>query len=234
MKERKVSEPVSLFSVYAAWIVVGELAPYLNRLVGLGRYHTWLLAAIRMTLLVLVTFAYIRAIEKRPFCSGFNLSFQQIPKNILWAVVFFLVAGLILMPYQFFVVRPLTEGFVTASAGISHEAARPFADRLVEYLYIVYEGIVEALIFIGFLLDRLARRWGWLAAILVSNLAFALWHYDYLASGLLTGSLMMILTFLAGVPESLSYVKTKNSLSPIICHTLIDSPMSIRILLGMV
>jgi membrane protease YdiL (CAAX protease family) len=234
MKERRISELVFLLSVYAAWIVVSELTPYLNRLVEFGRHNTWLLAAIRMTLLLLVTFAYIRAVEKRSFWSGFNLSFQQIPKNILWAVVFFLVAGLILMPYQMLIVRPLTEGFVTASSGISHETARPFGNRLVEYLYIVYEGVVEALIFIGFLLDRLARRWGWLAAIVVSNLAFALWHYDYLASGLLTGSLMMILTFLAGVPESLSYVRTKNSLSPIICHTLIDSPMSIRILLGMV
>lgn len=234
MTERKVSELVSLFSVYTAWIVVREFIPYLNRLVGLGRYHTWLLAAIRMTLLLLVSFAYIRAVERNCFRSGFNLSLQQIPKNIFWAVVFFLVAGLILMPYQFFVVRPLTEGFVTASAGISHEATRPFADRLVEYLYILYEGVIEALIFVGFLLDRLARRWGWLAAIVVSNLAFALWHYHYLESGLLTGILMMILTFLAGVPLSLAYLKTKNSLSPILCHTLIDSPMSIRILLGMV
>lgn len=234
MKERKISEPVSLFSVYAAWIVVGELTPYLNRLVGLGRYHTWLLAAIRMTLLLLVAFAYIRAIEKRSFWSGFNLSFQQIPKNILWAVVFFLVAGLILMPYQFFVVRPLTEGFVTASGGISHEAVRPFSDRLVDYLYVVYEGVIEVLIFVGFLLDRLAKRWNWRVAVVVSNLGFALWHYDYLESGLLMGTLMMLLTFLAGAAVSLSYIKTRNSLSPIICHTLIDSPMSIRTLLGII
>lgn len=42
----------------------------------------------------------------------------------------------------------------------------------------------------------------------------------------------MLLTFLAGAAISLSTIKTRNSLSPIICHTLIDSPVSIRTLLG--
>lgn len=39
MKKRKVTEPVSLFSVYVGWIVVRALTACLNRLVELGRYH---------------------------------------------------------------------------------------------------------------------------------------------------------------------------------------------------
>ncbi|UCG89117.1 MAG: CPBP family intramembrane metalloprotease [Gemmatimonadota bacterium] len=88
------------------------------------------------------------------------------------------------------------------------------------------------LVFVGFLLDRLAKRWGWAAAVLVNNAGFAVWHYNYLAQGLLLGGAMMFLTFPAGSVISLAHVKTRNTLSAVICHTLVDSPTSVLILLG--
>ncbi|UCC75033.1 MAG: CPBP family intramembrane metalloprotease [Gemmatimonadota bacterium] len=221
-----------LFLVFLAWILIGELTPYLRPVLDIGRLTTWLLAALRMTIMLLVTYLYIRLAEGGSFSTGFNLRFEQVPKNLLWAFVFFLLSGVVLMLYQFLIVRPLLAGYVEASGMAHAEGVRPFGERLVDYLYIVYEGVVEVLIFIGFLIDRLARAWKWPAAIVVGNLAFAFWHYGYLSSGLLAGSLMMILTFLAGVTVTLSYVKTRNTLSPIICHALVDSPSSIRILLG--
>ncbi len=138
------------------------------------------------------------------------------------------------MGYQFLIVKPLTENIIQASGAISHGEIRPFYERLIEYLYIVYEGIIEVIIFIGFLLDRLAKKWKWPAALILGNILFALWHYSYWSKGWLEGSLMIILTFLAGLIVSLSYVKTENTLSPVICHTLVDSPASIRILLGLI
>ena len=45
---------------------------------------------------------------------------------------------------------------------------------------------------------------------------------------------MVFLSFLVGIITSLSYYRTKNSLSPIFCHTLIDTPNAIRELRGMI
>ena len=109
----------------------------------------------------------------------------------------------------------------------------PFWSRLIEYLYIVYEGIIEVFIFIGFLFDRLWKRWSWPLALLVANIGFGLWHYSYWSKGLLEGSLMIILTIISGIIHSANYMKTRNSLSPTVTHFLTDSPAAIRILLGM-
>jgi len=137
------------------------------------------------------------------------------------------------MSYQFLIVKPLTEKFIQASSGISEEAVRSFGGRLIEFLYIIYEEVIEVFIFVGFLLDRLAKKMNWPFVIIVSNIGFALWHYDYWSKGWLEGSLMILLTFISGVIVSLSYFKTKNSLSPVICGILVDCPNSIRILLGL-
>jgi membrane protease YdiL (CAAX protease family) len=182
----------------------------------------------------LITYLFIHIYEKKTFSTGFNFTFQKLGKNILWAFVFFAVAGVVLMGYQFLIVKHLTEKVIRASGAVSQGEIKPFYERLIEYLYIVYEGIIEVFIFIGFLLDRLAKRWTWPVALILGNLLFALWHFDYWSKGWLEGSLMIILTFLAGFIVSLSYVKTENTFSPTICHTLVDSPASVRILLGLV
>ena len=218
--------------IYVSWIAIEQASPYLNRIFDFRKIHPWLLPAIRMTLLFLVTYACVKYYEKRSFGDGFNFAFRHIGRNILWAFVFFIVGGLVIMAYQMLIVKPLTAKVLTASSSLASEPAKSFLHRLFEYLYIVYEGIIEVLIFIGFLYDRLARKWSMPLALVVANLAFALWHYDYWRQGWLEGTLMMVLTFLAGSITTLNYVKTKNSLSPVICHTLIDSPNSIRILLG--
>jgi membrane protease YdiL (CAAX protease family) len=186
-----------------------------------------------MTFMFLATYFYVKFYEKKSFSEGFNFSFKSLGRNVLWALVFTVIDALALHTYLFLIVKPLTKEVIIASSGIGQQAPPPFWSRLIEYLYIVYEGIIEVFIFIGFLFDRLWKRWGWPLALLVGNIAFGLWHYSYWSKGLLEGSLMIILTIISGIIHSINYMKTKNSLSPAITHFLTDSPMAIRILLGM-
>lgn len=232
-EHRKKANISTVFLIYLSWVIIGELIPYLNRIFDFQRINVWILPAVRMTLMFSVTYMYVKLYEKQSFSSGFTFSFKNIGKNIFWAVVFFVVAGAVLMGYQFLIVKPLTEKFIQASSGISEESVRSFGDRLIEFLYIFYEEVIEVFLFIGFLLDRLAKYWNWPLAIIVSNIGFALWHYDYWSQGWLEGSLMILLTFISGIIVSLSYFKAKNSLSPVICGILVDCPNSIRILLGL-
>jgi membrane protease YdiL (CAAX protease family) len=229
----KTSHLTYVFFIYIFWLLIDYFLPYVNRLYDFRSINKWILPAVRMALMFLVTYLFVRFYEKKTFSSGFNFAFERFGKNILWAFVFFVIAGIVLMGYQFLIVKPLTKKVIEASGAISPGELKPFYERLIEYIYIVYEGIVEVFIFIGFLLDRLAKKWKWPVALVVGNVLFALWHYNYWRKGWLEGSLMVILTFLAGIIVSLSYVKTKNTLSPVICHTLVDSPSSIRILLGL-
>ena len=110
--------------------------------------------------------------------------------------------------------------------------SKAFGARVFEYFYILFEGFVEVLVFIGVLLDRLAKRFGWVFAILTSNLIFALWHYPYWRMGFLPGSLLIVLSFLVGIVISLNYLKTRNTFSSALCHIMVDSPSAIKILLG--
>jgi len=223
-----------LLSVYVSWICISILTPQLNRLIDFQRINPYLLPVARMTLMFLVTYVFVRTREKASFSSGFNFRFREIARNFGWALAFFAVAAVVLGGYQLGVVMPLTERVLTASASPAQASIPPFDKRVIQYVYVVYEGIIEVLIFIGFLFDRLARRLGLFAAIIVGNVAFALWHYDYWRAGWLNGTLMVFLSFLVGVITSLSYYRTKNSLSPIFCHTFIDTPNAIRELLGMI
>lgn len=229
----KTSYLVLVFLVYISWLIIDHFMPFLNRLYDFRSVNKWIIPAVRMALMFLITYLFVRIYEKKTFASGFNFTFQRFGKNILWAFVFFVSAGVVLMGYQFLIVKPLTKKVIHASGVISRGDIKPFYERLIEYLYIVYEGIIEVFIFIGFLLDRLAKKWKWPAALILGNILFALWHYSYWSKGWLEGSLMIILTFLAGSIISLSYIKTENALSPVICHTLVDSPASVRILLGL-
>ena len=218
--------------VCVAWMAITALTPYLKHLYNFRAINPNLLPAIRMTLLLVVTVLYARIFERRRFAEAFNLNFKRIGRNVLWAVVFFVVATAVVQAYEYVIVRPVLGASVEASGGAS-EAAPPLLHRFFEYLYVLYEGVVEVLIFIGFLLDRLAKRWGWAWSLAITNMAFALWHYSYWRQGWMVGSLMILLTFFAGLVISLSYIKTKNSLSPMICHTLVDLPSEISMLLGL-
>jgi membrane protease YdiL (CAAX protease family) len=126
-----------------------------------------------MTLMLLIPYIYIKFYEQQSFASGFNYRFQKIWENILWAVIFFLATGIVVYAYQTFIVKSLAKEAVGTSSGISHETVKPFIERLIEYLYIVYEGIVEVLVFVGFFLDCLTKKWGWIAAIIISNIGFS-------------------------------------------------------------
>jgi len=225
-----------LVVVVASWLAIMEATPLLNNIFHFRQSSLLsLLAALRMTLLLLATCLYVRLYEKQRFAAGFRFRFEKIGWNIFWAFLFFIMAIAVLIPYQSFVVRPLLKHSAEASmaAPSSALALKPFFDRFVEFAYVLYEGIIEVLVFIGFLVDRLARRWNWPRAIIAGNLVFALWHYRYWEKGLLEGSLMIGLTSFAGAIISLNYWKTKNTFSSAACHTLVDLPNSIRELLGM-
>jgi len=222
-----------IFLVALSWFAIQEFVPYMSRLFDFQKLEATIIAAFGMTLMFLTTYLYVRGYEKKSFSEGFNFSFKQIGKNIIWAFVFSLIAIAVLAGYQLLIVMPLTKKVVEASAVAPEGLSKALWERLVEYLYVVYEGVIEVLIFIGFFLDRLAKRWGWFAAVVSSNLVFALWHYSYWKKGLLEGTLMVALTFIAGTFISLSYLKARNSLSPTICHFLVDSPNAVRELLGM-
>lgn len=182
-KEGRTPNIIFVLGIYFIWIIISKYIGYLNRIYDFRSINLWILPAIRMTLMLLVPYLYIRLYEKKSFSSDFNFRFQKIGKNILWAVIFFLATGIVFFAYQTFIVKPLATKAVIASSGIAREAVRPFIERFIEYLYILYEGIVEVLVFVGFLLDRLAKKWGWTAAIIVSNISFALWHFNYWRSG---------------------------------------------------
>ncbi len=230
--DKKPSDLLFIFFIFLSWILISRFTPFLNRIFDFRKIHLWILPAIRMTLMFLVTYFYVKFYEKKSFSEGFHFSFQRVARNLLWAFVFALIDSAAVMGYLFLIVKPLTQEVITASGAVSQPVPPPFWSRLLEYFYIVYEGIIEVFIFIGFLFDRLLRRWNWPLALIVANLGFALWHFNYWSKGLLEGSLMIILTFISGTIHSLNYMKTKNSLSPAICHFLTDSPSAIRILLG--
>jgi len=223
-----------VLAVYVSWLLITEFVPDLFRLAGLsGRVNLWLLSALRMAFLLLAAWAYVAWYERKTFSSGFNIRLEKLGKNLLWAVVFALLAMAVLAAYQFLLVNRILDRTVEASAAPVSEAVKPFGERILEYLYVVFEGIVEVLIFIGFLVDRLVKRWNRTAAVIVGNIGFALWHYSYWQKGALEGSLMIFLTFLVGTVVSLNYLKTRNCFSSVICHTLVDTPTAIRELLGM-
>jgi membrane protease YdiL (CAAX protease family) len=222
-----------VFITAGIWFLITEYFARLVKLIDIDAINPIVWAAVRMTLMLMVTYAYVRWYERRGFAEGFNFRFAQWRKNVLWAVAFFLLAGVVLFLYGRFVVERFVSSGVEASAATEHYEAL-IGDRIIEFAYVLYEGIVEVLLFIGFLLDRLERRVGATAAVLLSNVVFALWHYAYWRQGALAGTLMILFAFIAGSITSLNYLKTRNSLSPVICHTLIDAPNSIRELLGMV
>jgi membrane protease YdiL (CAAX protease family) len=225
---------VYIVLVFLSWIAIEELYGKLLSLFNYKVINIWIWAAVRMTVLFLVTYLFIKWYEDKSFSKGFNFNFSKLGKNVLWAVIFFVIAGLIIWPYLQFVVNPLVgeSAHASTSMEINQNSVKPFMDRLIEYLYIVYEGVIEVFIFIGFLLDRMVKKIGWIWGIVLSNIGFALWHYDYLQQGILPGILMIFLTFILGVFTSLNYYKTRNTMSGAIFHTLVDSPNAIRILLG--
>lgn len=229
----EISPPItSLLAIFLVWIAVTAASPYFNRIIDFNHINRWIWPAVRMTLMLLVTMLYATVIERRRLAEGFNIRFRDLRRSFIWAVAFFVVALVVVGAYERYILTPLTS-VSTASSVTEPEPIQPFMQRLIEYLYILFEGIVETLVFIGFFLDRLARRMGWGWALLVSNIGFALWHYQYLHAGLAKGGMMMALTFIAGTVISLSYLKTRNSLSPAICHTLVDLASEIKPLLGL-
>jgi hypothetical protein len=134
MEKRNPSNLLFVFLIYLGWILIDEFVPYLNRIFDFRKINLWLLPSVRMTLMFLVTYFYVKFYEKQSFSSGFNFSFKKIGKNILWAFVFFIIVGAFAMPYQFLIVKPLTGEMKTASSVVSHNVVNPFVERLIEYL----------------------------------------------------------------------------------------------------
>lgn len=223
---------IGLLVLVLSWFAITQFAPLLNRIYDFRSINPWILAYIRMALMLAASWAYVSILEKKSFSAGFNIFFKDFGRNLLWAIVFFVIAFAAEKLYNTFVMKPLIPDMFTASSSGGNAVTHSLGSRVFEYLYIVFEGVVEVLVFIGVLVDRLAKRWGWPVSILAANIVFALWHYPYWRMGLLPGSLMIMLTFIAGAIVSLNYMKTKNTLSTALCHIFVDSPSAVKILLG--
>jgi len=221
-----------LFVLVLTWFAITQFIPYLNRLYDFRSVNPWILAYIRMALMLAVTWAYISFLEKKTFSEGFNIFFKDFGRNLLWAFVFFALAFFAEKLYNALVMKPLIPEMFTASSSGGKALTKSLGARVFEYLYIVFEGVVEVFVFIGVLVDRLAKKLGWTVSIIVANIIFALWHYPYWRMGWLPGTLLIILTFIAGVIISLNYMKTKNTLSSALCHIFVDSPSALKILVG--
>lgn len=231
-EEEHMIKGLRILLIYTSWIGITAGFRYFLRLFDYQVINIWIWAAVRMTLLLAITYLYIRIYEKKSFAEGFNFHFRHIGKNIFWAVIFVVMAGGILWIYQNFIVKSIIGSEVIASSAPEKTLTPSLFDRISEFFYIFYEGLVEVLIFIGFLIDRLAKKYGWVTAIIIGNIGFALWHFNYWNSGIMKGTLMIIFVLLAGIFDSLIYFKTRNSLGPAIGHTLGDLPHAIRFLLG--
>lgn len=223
---------LSLLLLVISWFAITHFTPVLNKLYDFRSINIWILPYIRMMLMLIVGYLFIAGIEKKKFSDGFNIRFADFGRNLLWAVVFFLITFLAEKIYNWLVMQPLTPEIMTASSSGGKAATEPLGARIFEYFYIVFEGVVEVLVFIGILVDRLAKKWGWTAGIIAGNIIFALWHYSYWRMGFLPGTVLVVLTFIAGTIISLNYMKTRNTLSSALCHIFVDSPSAIKILLG--
>jgi len=228
----KKSQLFGLFILVLTWFAITQFTPHLNKLYDFRSVNPWILAYIRMALMLVVSWAYVSFLEKKSFSEGFNIFFKDFGRNLFWAVVFFALAFIAEKLYSAFVMKPLIPEMFTASSSGGEAVTHALGARVFEYFYIVFEGIVEVLIFIGVLVDRLAKKWGWTVSIIAGNIVFALWHFPYWRMGWLPGTLLIILTFVAGSLISLNYMKTKNTLSSALCHIFVDSPSAIKILLG--
>src|SRR5512139_3096478 len=97
-----------LFLIAASWLVILEVTPLLNRLFHFRQSSLLsLLAALRMSFMLLVTYLYVRLREKQGFASGFHFKLEKIGRSALWAFLFFLLTVAFLMPYQHFIVQPV-------------------------------------------------------------------------------------------------------------------------------
>jgi membrane protease YdiL (CAAX protease family) len=223
---------LGLLLLVGCWFAITHLVPRLNDLHDFRSTSPWILAYFRMGSMLVVTAAYVSLHEKKPLSEGFNFHLRDIRRSLSWAIIFFAVTFGAEKLYAVLVLEPLVPELGTASSSGGEAVTQSVGARVFEYLYIVFEGMVEVLVFTGVLLDRLARRHGWPSAIVASNVVFALWHYPYWKMGWLPGSLLIVLTFIAGSLISLNYMKTRNTLSSALCHVFVDSPSAIRILLG--
>ena len=223
---------VGILLLVATWFAITQFAPLLNKLYDFRSVNPWILAYIRMALMLAITWVYVAFLEKKTFSEGFNIFFKDFGRNLFWAVAFFVLAFLAEKLYNTLVMKPLIPEMFTASSSGGKAATQSFGARVFEYFYIVFEGVVEVLVFIGVLVDRLAKKWGWAVSIIAGNIIFALWHYPYWRMGMLPGTLLITLTFIVGSVVSLNYMKTKNTLSSALCHIFVDSPSAIKILLG--
>ena len=75
-------------------------------------------------------------------------------------------------------------------------------------IVLVVAPVTEEVLFRGFMLHRLAVKWGLKPAIVVSSVAFGLLHINFVGVGVL------------GVVMALLYVRTRTLIVPIVCHVL--------------
>jgi len=215
-----------LFPVFL-WFLINEYTPYINRIAFLQPVTAWLYPLLRIGLVLLVTWLYIRLAEGKTFAGGFHLRFQRIPDQLYRALLYGAAGVVIIAVFRRLLLNPVLYG---RSAAPALAAGLPFISRQGEAGYLLLRGAVQALVLAGFLVDRLRRSHGPGFALIFANLLFALWHYPYLKLGIKGGILMMTLALLTGFVISLNYLKTQNTLSSVVCYWIIDLPVMVGVL----
>ena len=84
----------------------------------------------------------------------------------------------------------------------------PLQFAVLVFAMVVAAPVVEEILFRGFLLHRWARRWGTPAGVVVSSIAFAIGHAEWLGH------------FLTGMVFALLYLRTRSLWVPMLAHAL--------------
>ena len=174
-------------------------------LTGLSASFLPALGIVRLVECLLLLYISFR-FEKNPNAIGLGRS-QLLPglaKGLLWSVCFGIAAGVLFL--------------ILFVAGINAlkliNAALPSAPYQI-FIYFLVGGVIGPIweeIFFRGIIFGFFRRWGGLAAILISTVLFVLPHYD--------GHHLPLTQIVGGIVFAVAYEKEKSLIVPITIHCL--------------
>lgn len=175
---------------------------------------------------------FLLGLTKRgAFWRSLGLRRKGIVPGLVWVLALGLIFNLIIMGYS---------GLVRAMTGFSPEEKvmeyfeRAYPDWYFTYMLVfvfVPVGLVEELVFRGFILDRFLVK-GPFFAISASSLMHSLMHIWYVAIFGHVGLPLFGTAFLASTYFGLVYYKSRNVLWPIIFHGISDVGVPLRHFFG--
>lgn len=194
---------MTLAVIIIAFIYAGViLARFLDfkQVFFISQYGIFALAPI-------VVLLYLKANIK----SSIGLCFPEKPHALASGFLFYLCALSLSFLYQFAIAPFVTE----IPTLVELESQMMAWSPMYRFFFIALTpGICEEILFRGFALKPLEKRWGSKAAVIVTSLAFAIVHLDFLR---------LFPTFLLGLSFGYITVKTRSIFPAIILHVLNNS-----------